>query len=308
MEALDGVSLDVLVNEPVGIVGESGCGKSVTAQSILRILPKNGKIVSGEIKYRGYDLLQFNEKQMKRVRGQEIAMLFQDPLSALNPVLTIRDQMIDVISLHKQVNATEATDIAIEMLEKVGIPDAETRIYDYPHQYSGGMRQRILIARALALEPNLLIADEPTTALDVTIQAQVLDLITRMQKEQDLSLMLITHDLGVVAENTRRVHVFYGGRVVESGLTREVFSNPQHPYTRALLRSVPSADHKGKKLIPIPGSVPPLLDPPKGCRFHPRCSYATQECKKRPEMQDLGNDRLVACIHLDLVEKGDIWS
>ncbi len=301
VKALDGVSFDIREQESVGIVGESGCGKTVTSRSILRILPKNGEVVAGEIYYRGVNLMDLTEKQMRHVRGKEIALLFQDPLSALNPVLSIREQMVDVIQLHRGVDEEEAANIAIKMMKAVGIPEAEHRIDDYPHQYSGGMRQRILIARALALRPKLLIADEPTTALDVTIQAQVLDIIQRMRKEYGLSLMLITHNLGVVSENTDRIHVFYGGRVVESGPTRAIFKDPHHPYTIALLESIPSFKKGKGKLATIPGSVPQLINPPKGCRFHPRCPYATDICKTRPPMEKIGEDRYVACFHVDTV-------
>lgn len=323
VKALDGVSFDIRKNEAVGIVGESGCGKTVTSRSILRILPKNGETVAGEIYYKGVNLLDLTQDQMRTVRGREIALLFQDPLSSLNPVLSIREQMVDVIKLHRRVTEEreirkadgsteivkvkrpvtdeEAAEIAIKMMKAVGIPEAENRFDDYPHQYSGGMRQRILIARALALQPNLLIADEPTTALDVTIQAQVLDIIQRMRKEFGLSLMLITHNLGVVAENTDRIHVFYGGRVVESGPTREIFKDPHHPYTIALLESIPSFTREKGKLATIPGSVPQLINPPKGCRFHPRCKYKTDICETRPVMQKIGEDRYVACFHVDKV-------
>ncbi|MDH5400971.1 MAG: ABC transporter ATP-binding protein [Candidatus Heimdallarchaeota archaeon] len=297
VKALDGVTFDVRKNEAVAIVGESGCGKTVTAQSILRILPKNGESVEGEINYMGVDLLKLTSKQMRTVRGKEIALLFQDPLSALNPVFTIARQMTDVISLHRQVDVEEARQIAIDMMNRVGIPEAETRIDDYPHQYSGGMRQRILIARALSLEPTLLLADEPTTALDVTIQAQVLDIIRSMQKDMGLSLMLITHDLGVVRETTDRVHIFYGGRVVESGPTANLFLNPKHPYTIALLESIPSFKKGKGKLATIPGVVPQLINPPIGCRFHPRCVYATDICKTRPPIEFIGDDRKIACFH-----------
>ncbi|RMG31191.1 MAG: ABC transporter ATP-binding protein [Methanobacteriota archaeon] len=323
VKALDGVSFDIRKNEAVGIVGESGCGKTVTSRSILRILPKNGEVVSGEIYYKGINLLDLTQDQMRTVRGREIALLFQDPLSSLNPVLSIREQMVDVIKLHRRkteereirkpngeteivkvkrrLTDEEAAEIAIEMMKAVGIPEAEKRFDDYPHQYSGGMRQRILIARALALQPNLLIADEPTTALDVTIQAQVLDIIQRMRKELGLSLMLITHNLGVVAENTDRIHVFYGGRVVESGPTRDIFKDPHHPYTIALLESIPSFKKGKGKLSTIPGSVPQLINPPKGCRFHPRCKYKTDICETRPKMEKIGEDRYVACFHVDKV-------
>ncbi len=303
VQALDGVSFDVNVGEPVGIVGESGCGKSVTAQSILQILPRNGKIISGEVRFKGYDMLKFNEKQMNKVRGKYISMIFQDPMTSLNPVIRIRDQMIDVISLHRGVDEFEATEIAIKMLEAVGIPEAESRIYNYPHEFSGGMRQRILIARALALRPELLIADEPTTALDVTIQAQVLDIIRNLQQKYKLGLMLITHNLGVVAETTKRVHVFYGGRVVESADTRTIFKNPYHPYTRALLESIPSFIQQKGRLATIPGVVPRLINPPKGCRFHPRCKYATEICKTRPPVVEIDKGHIVACHHYDKLEK-----
>ncbi len=302
VQALDGVSFDVNRGEPVGIVGESGCGKSVTAQSILRILPKNGKTVAGKINFRGHNLLDLNQRQMQKVRGNHIAMIFQDPMTSLNPVFTVQAQMIDVIQLHRGVDKYEATELAIKALDEVGIPEAGTRIQDYPHQFSGGMRQRILIARALALEPTMLIADEPTTALDVTIQAQVLEIITKMRESHNLGLMLITHNLGVVAQTTERVHIFYGGRVVESGQTRTIFKDPRHPYTIALLESIPSLSRTKGRLETIPGAVPQLINPPKGCRFHPRCKYATEECKKRPPMTDLGKGHRVACIHIDKVE------
>ena len=306
VKALDGVSFDIRKNESVGIVGESGCGKTVTSQSILRILPRNGETVSGEVFYRGVDLLKLTGSQMRKVRGREIALLFQNPLSALNPVLSIRDQMVDVIMLHRDVDENVASQIAIDMMHGVGIPEAENRIDDYPHQFSGGMRQRILIARALALQPNLLIADEPTTALDVTIQAQVLDIITRMQEKFGLSLMLITHNLGVVSENTDRIHIFYGGRVVESGPTRKIFKDPRHPYTIALLDSIPSFKEGKGRLSVIPGAVPQLINPPLGCRFHPRCSWATDVCQTRPLMEKVsggGIDRFIACHHADEVHK-----
>ena len=308
VKALDGVSFDIRYNESVGVVGESGCGKTVTSRSILRILPKNGEVVDGQINYKNVDLLALSDSEMRTVRGKEIALLFQDPLSALNPVMSIREQMVDVIMLHRFVTEDEAEAIAIEMMNEVGIPEAEKRIFDYPHQYSGGMRQRILIARALALQPSLLIADEPTTALDVTIQAQVLDIIRKMRQDLNLSMMLITHNLGVVAENTDRIHVFYGGRVVESGPTREIFKDPHHPYTIALLESIPSFKEGKGRLSTIPGSVPQLINPPKGCRFHPRCAYVTANCKKRPPMVKISEDHYVACFHVDRVIKRDINS
>ena len=266
----------------------------------MRILPKNGRTIAGKILYKGIDLLQLPEIQMRKIRGKEIAMIFQDPMTSLNPIFRIDDQMTEVISLHQGVDRRDALEIAIEMLDAVGIPDAAQRIHDYPHQFSGGMRQRILIARALALQPSLLIADEPTTALDVTIQAQVLEIIKEMQKRFGLALMLITHNLGVVAEITKRVHIFYGGRVVESGPTEDIFLNPHHPYTRALFDSIPSLEKDKTRLATIPGNVPRLINPPKGCRFHPRCKYATEICRSvRPPEVEIGPQRRVACHHFE---------
>lgn len=303
VEALDGINFDIRPNESVGIVGESGCGKTVTSRAILRILSDNARIVGGQIFYKGYDLLDFNENQMRKVRGSHIALIFQDPMSSLNPVYKISDQMIDVISLHRKCSREEARDIAIEEMRKVGIPDPEQRIDDYPHQFSGGMRQRILIARAFALEPTLLIADEPTTALDVTIQAQVLEIIRNLRKQHGMSLMLITHNLGVVSEITDRVHIFYGGNVIESGKTADIFNNPRHPYTKMLLLSVPNLDIDRKELTVIKGNVPPLINPPKGCRFHPRCEFVQDICsQEKPKLVEIGDERRVACHFWDKID------
>jgi len=303
VEALDGVSFDVNYGEPVGVVGESGCGKSVTAQSILQILPKNGKIMDGKIKFKGHDLVGLTDLQMNKIRGRNIALIMQDPLSALNPVISIDKQITEVIKLHQDVDDNEALEIAIKSLDAVSIPEAETRIFSYPHEFSGGMRQRILVARALALQPELLVADEPTTALDVTIQAQVLEIIKDLQKERSLGLMLITHNLGVIAEMTERVHVFYGGRVVETARTEDLFATPQHPYTRALLSSIPSFSAEKGRLEVIPGFVPQLINPPKGCRFHPRCPWATEICKTKPAMVDLGKGHATACHHYEKLDE-----
>jgi len=302
VEALDGVSFDVYPGEPVGIVGESGCGKTVTAKSTLRILDKNGKTVSGKIIYKGVDLLELPDLQMRKIRGKEIAMIFQDPMTSLNPIFKVDDQMTEVIALHRDCSKKEALEYAIEALEQVGIPDPAARIKDYPHQFSGGQRQRIFIARALALQPSLLIADEPTTALDVTIQAQILELIKEMQRKHGLAMMLITHNLGVVAETTKRVHIFYGGRVVESGPTEDIFIDPKHPYTRALFDSIPSLEKDKHRLATIPGLVPRLINPPKGCRFHPRCKFATEICmRERPPdiIIDKQKGRRVQCHHFE---------
>ncbi|MCG3252448.1 MAG: ABC transporter ATP-binding protein [Candidatus Heimdallarchaeota archaeon] len=296
VEALAGIDLTVFPKESVGVVGESGCGKTQTAYSILRILASNGKIMSGQVLYKGQDLIQLSESEMRRVRGKEIAMIFQDPMTSLNPVLKISDQMIEVIAMHRDISEIEARELAIESLASVGLSDAADRIDEYPHKFSGGMRQRILIARALALRPSLLIADEPTTALDVTIQAQVLEIIKDMKEQYNLALMLITHNLGVVAELTDRVHIFYGGRVAEVASTYNIFTMPMHPYTIALLESIPSLDVEKGRLATIPGSVPQLINPPKGCRFHPRCKYAKEKCSiDIPVLEEKETGRFVAC-------------
>ena len=296
VEALAGIDLTVFPKESVGVVGESGCGKTQTAYSILRILASNGKIMDGQVLYKGIDLVQLPESEMRQVRGKEIAMIFQDPMTSLNPVLKISDQMIEVIAMHRDVSEAEARELAIESLAAVGLSDAAERIDEYPHKFSGGMRQRILIARALALRPSLLIADEPTTALDVTIQAQVLEIIKDMKEQYNLALMLITHNLGVVAELTDRVHIFYGGRVAEVATTYNIFTMPMHPYTIALLESIPSLDVEKGRLATIPGSVPQLINPPKGCRFHPRCKYAKDKCSVDiPVLEEKETGRFVSC-------------
>ncbi|MHA1881063.1 MAG: ABC transporter ATP-binding protein [Candidatus Heimdallarchaeota archaeon] len=307
VEALDGINLTVYPKESVGVVGESGCGKTQTAYSILKILAQNGKIMSGQVLYKGQDLVPMSEAEMRRIRGKEIAMIFQDPMTSLNPVMKISDQMIEIIAMHRDVSEEEAREIAIEALTAVGISDAANRIDEYPHKFSGGMRQRILIARALALRPSLLIADEPTTALDVTIQAQVLEIIKEMKEQFNLALMLITHNLGVVAELTDRVHIFYGGRVAEVASTYDIFTRPMHPYTIALLESIPSLDVEKGRLATIPGSVPQLINPPSGCRFHPRCKYAKEKCSKEiPLMEEKEPGRFVACHYWEEVEISDI--
>jgi len=303
VQALDGIDLTVFPSESVGIVGESGCGKTQTAYSILRILASNGEIMGGEVLYKGQDLIKMSDVEMRQVRGKEIAMIFQDPMTSLNPVLKISDQMNEVIAMHRDVSLEEANEIAVEALMAVGLSDAENRIDEYPHKFSGGMRQRILIARALALRPSLLIADEPTTALDVTIQAQVLEIISDMKDKFDLALMLITHNLGVVAELTDRVHIFYGGRVAEVASTYNLFTKPMHPYTVALLESIPSLDVEKGRLETIPGSVPQLINPPKGCRFHPRCKYAKDICSKvRPDVEEKTPGRFISCHFWEEVE------
>jgi len=307
VQALEGIDLTVYPKESVGVVGESGCGKTQTAYSILRILAQNGQIMEGQVLYKGQDLMQLSDAEMRKIRGKEIAMIFQDPMTSLNPVIKISDQMVEVIAMHRDVSSEEAKEIAIEALSAVGVSDAANRIDEYPHKFSGGMRQRILIARALALRPSLLIADEPTTALDVTIQAQVLEIIKDMKEKFNLALMLITHNLGVVAELTDRVHIFYGGRVAEVATTYNIFTQPMHPYTIALLESIPSLDVEKGRLATIPGNVPQLINPPSGCRFHPRCRYAKEICSKSiPILEEKTKGRFVACHFWEEVEISEL--
>ncbi|THF82223.1 ABC transporter ATP-binding protein [Cohnella fermenti] len=298
---VDGVSLEVGKGEIVGIVGESGCGKSATAQSVLRLFDeKRLASYEGEIRYGERDLLRLTPKQMRSVRGNEISMIFQDPLSSLNPVHTIGDQIVETLRLHQSIGRREAAKKAVELLRLTGIPAPERRAREYPHQLSGGMRQRVMIAIALACQPQLLIADEPTTALDVTIQAQILELIQDLNRRLGMSVMLITHDLGVVAETCSRVVVMYLGQVVESGSVRDLFRKPLHPYTIGLMRSVPRLDGDRQRELPaVPGSVPPLHQIPSGCRFAPRCPYADDKCRSsQPELAALpGTDTQVRCWH-----------
>jgi oligopeptide transport system ATP-binding protein len=283
VKAVDGVSFQVAPAEAVAIVGESGCGKSVTAFSILRLLQYPGKITNGAINFKGRDLTRISAEAMRQIRGNEIGMIFQDPLTALNPVLSIKRQITEGLLLHKKVSAEEATDRAVELMKLVGIPAPQSRLDQYPHQFSGGMRQRVMIAMALACQPQLLIADEPTTALDVTIQAQILELLKELKHKLQTAIILITHDLGVVAGLCQKVLVMYAGKIVEAGPLREIFYNPRHPYTWGLLGSVPRLDENTKrKLVPIWGHPPDLLAPPAGCRFAPRCAYAMPICDATP--------------------------
>jgi oligopeptide/dipeptide ABC transporter ATP-binding protein len=296
--AVDGVSFQVNRGETLGLVGESGCGKSVTALTIMRLIETPpGEIVGGEIWFNGRDVLQLSANQMLEVRGAEMAMIFQEPMTSLNPVLTIGDQITEAVLAHKKVSQKAAWDRAIEMLRLVGIPEATRRVKQYPHEMSGGMRQRVMIALALSCDPKLLIADEPTTALDVTIQAQILELIRRVQEETGTALLLITHDLGVVAETVQRIVVMYAGKIVETGAVDEVLQDPKHPYTEGLLASIPSKGMRGTRLNVIRGSVPNPFMMPAGCRFAPRCPYAFDPCRDHePPLDDLGSgDRRVAC-------------
>ncbi len=300
VRAVDGVSFHVGRGETVAVVGESGSGKSVTSLSIMRLIPPPGAIVAGSIEFQGRNLLTLSNSEIRAVRGNEIGMIFQEPMTSLNPVKTIGDQIAEAVALHQRKNAREAWKAAIEMLDLVGIPDPARRVSNYPHQMSGGMRQRAMIAMALCCRPKLLIADEPTTALDVTIQAQILDLMRKLQRELGMSILFITHDLGVVAEMADRVVVMYAGRVVEEGDVRDIFARPRMPYTRALMRSIPRLDRTDgvrQRLETIAGSVPNLLRPPKGCAFHPRCRYMREEClQSAPPLEDTGGGHTVRCI------------
>ncbi len=288
VRAVDGVSFELYPGETLGIVGESGSGKSVTSLSIMRLLDEKGRIESGEIIFKGKDLLKLPEHEMRKIRGNEIAMIFQEPMVALNPVYTIGDQIMEAIILHQGVDEKKAREMAIDLLRRVGIPEPEKRVDQYPHQLSGGMRQRAMIAMALSCRPSILIADEPTTALDVTIQAQILDLMKELQEEYGMALIMITHDMGVIAEIADRVAVMYAGHIVEYGEVHEIFKKPRHPYTYGLLSSIPRLDVEQEKLKSIPGTVPDPLNFPTGCRFHPRCEFAEERCKEEePEMVEV---------------------
>ena len=296
--AVDGVSFHVDEGETVGVVGESGCGKSVTALSILRLVQSPpGRIARGRILFDGRDLLALTEREMRSVRGDDIAMIFQEPMTSLNPVFTVGEQVAEAIRLHRHVSKHEAWEQAVRMLEEVEITDAASRAQDYPHQLSGGMRQRVMIAMALSCNPRLLIADEPTTALDVTIQAQILDLLASLKRRFKMALMLITHDLGVVAQQTDRILVMYAGRVVEEGPTAEVLAHPGHPYTRGLVASQPEFGRRGEPLPTIAGLVPSLTRLPSGCRFRDRCALSEPDCARiDPNLIAYGPTQRAACI------------
>ena len=301
VRAVDGVSFDVYPNETLGIVGESGCGKTVTGLSLLRLIPSPpGRIVAGEILLQGRDLTKLSEDEMQSLRGDEISMIFQEPMTALNPVLTVGTQMVDVLTRHRPLTRKQAKIEAIGMLSKVGIPAPNKRINEYPHEMSGGMRQRVMIAMALSCSPKLLIADEPTTALDVTTQAQVLEQIVELQDEFQMAVILITHDLGVVAETCQRALVMYCGEIIERADIESLFEKPQHPYSRGLLDSIPRLrEEKLSELPIIPGMVPDLLHLPPGCRFGDRCSRVTDECRlQRPHLDaQASGPSAVACFH-----------
>jgi len=297
VKAVDGINLKVNKGETLGLVGESGCGKSVTALSIMRLIPSPpGKIVGGNIHFEGKNLLELGEKEMRKIRGKKISMIFQEPMTSLDPMFTIGDEIAEVIKLHQGLNKYEARKKAIESLRIVGMPDPEKRINEYPHELSGGMRQRAMIAMALSCNPALLIADEPTTALDVTIQAQILRLIDKLRKKFGTSVLLITHDLGVIAETCDNVAVMYAGHIVEHTDVDTLFRNPLHPYTKGLMKSIPRLDITAERLEIIRGLVPNLLDMPTGCPFHPRCDFRSEICTKElPKLIEVEKNHLVRC-------------
>lgn len=298
VKAVDDVSFSIKEQETFGLVGESGCGKSVTSSSILRTLPMPpGKIKSGEIIFDDKNLVTLSEQEMRKIRGQHISMIFQEPMTSLNPVMKIGDQIIEPLLIHKKAKSKkEALQIGIDLLHKVGIPQPEKRFYSYPHELSGGMKQRAMIAMALSCNPKLLIADEPTTALDVTIQAQIIDLLQKLQDEFKMSILLITHNLGVVAENADKIAVMYAGKIVEETSTDKLFRNPLHPYTQGLIRSIPDISKKNERLYNIEGFVPSPINLPSGCAFAPRCPFKKSICEKeQPELKEIDHLHKVAC-------------
>ena len=297
-KAVDGVSYDVEAGETVALVGESGCGKSVSSLSVMQLIPQPpGKIVDGEILFAGQNLLSLSREEMRRMRGREIAMIFQEPMTSLNPVISIETQLTEAMTLQLGITSNQARKKGIDLLERVGIPEPEVRVRQYPHEFSGGMRQRVMVAMALSCEPKLIIADEPTTALDVTIQAQILDLLKDLAAERELALLIITPHLGVVARYADRINIMYAGRFIESGTCKDIFADPRHPYTLGLLESIPRLDQpKGSKLIPIPGQPPDLAGLPPGCNFQPRCRFAQERCAvEYPDVTDIGNGHWSAC-------------
>jgi peptide/nickel transport system ATP-binding protein len=303
VRSVSNVSYRLYAGQTLGVVGESGCGKSVTALSIMRLLPMPpGRFAGGAVRFRGQDLLGLSEKQMRQIRGNRISMIFQEPMTSLNPVLTIGRQIVETVRLHQKLGRKQALARAEKMLRLVQIAEPERRVHEYPHQLSGGMRQRVMIALALACNPDVLIADEPTTALDVTIQAQILELLRSLQKKLGMGIVMITHDLGVVAESCERVVVMYAGRKVEEAPVAELFDRPLHPYTRALMASMPAMNTRADRLAEIPGMVPPLHDLGAGCSFAPRCGYATERCRAEvPPLFAHGEDHVVACFEAERV-------
>ena len=296
VKAVRNVSFDLKRGQALGIVGESGCGKSVTAHAIMGLLPKENSIIeNGQILWQGQDLVNFQDEDLAKIRGNKIAMIFQDPMTSLNPVLTIGTQIKEVLFLHKQLLDKEATEKAVELLNLVGIPFAQKRLKDYPHQFSGGMRQRVMIAMALLCRPKLLIADEPTTALDVTVQAQIMTLLNELKREFNTAIIMITHDLGVVAGICDKVLVMYAGRTMEYGTADQIFYHPTHPYSIGLMDAIPRLDGQAETLVTIPGNPPNLLQLPKGCPFSPRCKHFSSQCLVAPQLERLDDGRLRNC-------------
>ncbi len=297
VKAVNGVSFDLYPGETLGIVGESGCGKSVTALSILRLIQEPGRIVNGEVLFQGNDLLKLSNEEMREIRGKDIAMIFQDPLSSLNPVLNVGFQVEEAMFAHDRISNKNALGRTLELLKQVRIPSAASRVSDYPHQFSGGMRQRVMIAMGLANKPSILIADEPTTALDVTVQAQILELLRDLNRDTRTAIIMITHNMGVVAGLCQRVIVMYAGNIVEEGPVHEIFKNPQHPYTWSLLRSIPRLDSdRHQRLLSIEGLPPDLISPPRGCKFNPRCQFRIDRClRDDPPLMAAGPNQRAAC-------------
>ncbi len=298
VRAVDGVSLEVPAGEAVGLVGESGSGKSMTLRAILGVLPPEAKITGGQVLLDGADLVQLSNSQLNSIRGPKIAMIFQEPMSALNPVMRVGLQIAEGPQVHLGMSRAQAADRAVELMRRVGIPDPERRFRAYPHEFSGGMRQRVMIAIALSCEPSVILCDEPTTALDVTIQDQILRLLARLCSETGASLVFVTHDLPVVAQICHQLAVMYAGQIVERGAVEQVLTQPRHPYTLGLVRSAPDVDHPRSSLVAIPGSPPSLISPPAGCRFHPRCKFAEQDCvETMPPLLPIAGGRSTACLH-----------
>ena len=298
VRAVDGVSLHVDVGETLGVVGESGCGKTMTALSVLRLVPQPGRITSGRILFRGRDVTKMDDDEIRDFRGNDVAMIFQDPMTSLNPVTKVGEQIEEAMTAHERFNPEQAKGRVIELLKRVRVPSAESRVKDYPHQFSGGMRQRAMIAMGLSNEPSLLIADEPTTALDVTVQAQIIQLMKQLNRELGTAMMLITHNMALVASLCQRVVVMYAGRIVEEGPVEQIFKSPQHPYTWSLLRSVPRVDEARKdRLVSIKGLPPDLVSLPPGCKFHPRCPFVIDKCKVEPEpqLEDVAANQVARC-------------
>ncbi len=302
---VDGVSLEIPKGKIIGLVGESGCGKSMMANSIMNLLPKNGYVAEGSILFQGKELTTCSKEERRKLSGNRITLIFQDPMTSLNPVIRVGKQVEEVLKLHKNLSKEEAKKTVIQMFTDMGIPEPERRYYSFPHELSGGLRQRVMISAAMICRPDLLIADEPTTALDVTIEAQILKKMKTLQKEEGTSVLLITHDLGVVAEVCDLVYVMYAGKIVEAADVRELFHHPRHPYTEGLLNSLPSRN-RGRRLRSIPGVVPILTEMPEGCRFAPRCPYATDACRqKQPEMRQVGDSHQVRCVlDRELISEG----